>query len=162
MNADDNRKREIVLIQLGKAFFAKRDGMTDADYRGVMLQVTGKSSSADLDASGREKLLAHFKSKGFVVKPKGGKVGKVRPAGVRKPQVTKLMAMYYSLSEAGAVARPGGSEACFVAVETWAKRQLAEHALGPLEVLRFATTEQLNVLVESMKAWARRVDAKVY
>ena len=159
---DANRKREIVLIQLAKAFFAKRDGMTDGDYRAVMRQITGKTSSADLDAAGREKLLQHFKAKGFVVIARPTKPGAVRAAFIREPQVKKLMAMWYALAEAAAVARPASHTACSAAIEAWAKEQLATHTLGPMDALRFATGEQLNHLVEAMKLWGRRVKANIY
>ena len=39
---DPTRKREIVLIQLAKSFFAKRDGLTDEDYRAGLMMVTGQ------------------------------------------------------------------------------------------------------------------------
>ncbi|MFI5448113.1 regulatory protein GemA [Polaromonas sp. UC242_47] len=155
------RKREIVLIQLAKAFFAKRDGMTDDDYRAVMLQLTGQSSSAKLDAAGRDKLLQHFKAKGFVVIAKTGAASRER-GFIREPQVKKLLAMWYALSEAGAVARPASHTACSAAVEAWGKEQLAAHRLGPMDALRFATGEQLNHLVEAMKLWGQRVKANIY
>lgn len=153
------RRRELGLIHMAKAFFASRDGMTADDYRAVVREVTGKTSSADLDAAGRDKLLQHFKAKGFVVKPKPGAA---RAAPIREPQVKKLMAMWYALAEANAVARPANAEACNRAVEAWAKEQLAKHRAGPLDALRFADYDQMNVLVESMKQWGLRVNAKVY
>lgn len=156
---DTVRKRELGLIHMAKAFFAQRDGMTADDYRAVVLQVTGKTSSADLDSAGREKLLQHFKAKGFVVK---AKPGAARAAPIREPQVKKLMAMWYALAEANAVARPASHEACSRALEAWAKEQLATHTLGPMDALRFATGEQLNHLVEAMKLWGRRVKANIY
>ena len=154
----DTRKRELGLIHMAKAFFAQRDGMTADDYRAVVLAVTGKASSADLDADGRQKLLKHFKAKGFVVK---AKPGKARAAFIREPQVRKLLAMWYALSDRGAVAAPAHALACNQAVEKWAKEQLAGTPLGPLDALRFATGEQLNKLIESMKAWGQRVGADV-
>lgn len=162
MSIDATRKRELGLIHMAKAFFAQRDGMTADDYRAVVREVTGKTSSADLDAAGREKLLQHFKAKGFVVKANPAKPGAARPTFIREPQVKKLMAMWYALAEAGAVAQPASHEACSRALEAWAKEQLATHTLGPMDALRFATGEQLNHLVEAMKLWGRRVKANIY
>lgn len=151
-----SRKRELGLIHMAKAHFQATAGMTDDDYRAVVRQVTGASSSADLNAAGREKLLKHFKAKGFVVKAKSG-VSRVAPRF--ESQVTKLLAMWWSLAEAKAVARPAGSQACLRAVEAWGKEQLAKHAAGPMESLRFADGVQLGVLIESMKMWGDRVGA---
>ena len=158
------RKREIVLIQLAKSFFAKRDGLTDADYRAGLMMVTGKASSADLNVVERDKLLKHYKAKGFVVKPNATTAGKpARSAAfIREPQVKKLLAMWYALADAGAVTKPATHAACSDAVQAWAKNQLATHRLGPMDALRFATGEQLNHLVEAMKLWGQRVGAKVF
>lgn len=152
---DPTRKRELGLIHLAKATL----GLTRDDYEHVLLTVTGKTSAADLDAAGREKLLKHFKAKGFVVK---AKAGSARAAFIRAPQVKKLQAMFYALADAGAVVRPASSEACSRAVEAWAKEQLAGTPLGPLDALRFATGAQLGKLIESMKAWMERVGADVF
>lgn len=152
---DPTRKRELALIHLAKATL----GLSRDDYEHVLRAVTGQTSAADLDAAGREKLLKHFKSKGFVVK---AKAGAARALGIREPQIKKLQAMWYSLSDAGAVDRPASIEACNRAVEAWAKEQLATHALGPLDALRFATGAQLDKLIESMKRWGQRVKADIH
>ena len=152
---DPTRKRELALIHLAKATL----GLSRDDYEHVLRAVTGQTSAADLDAAGREKLLKHFKSKGFVVK---AKAGAARALGIREPQIKKLQAMWYALSDAGAVERPASIEACNRAVEAWAKEQLATHALGPLDALRFATGAQLDKLIESMKRWGQRVKADIH
>lgn len=149
---DPTRKRELGLIHLAKAQL----GLSREDYEHVLRELTGQTSAADLDAAGREKLLKRFKSRGFVVK---ARAGAAHARGIRAPQITKLMAMWYALADAGAVARPASGEACSRAVEAWSKEQLATHALGPLDALRFADGLQLNTLIESMKMWGERVDA---
>ena len=154
ITTDPTRKRELALIHLAKATL----GLSRDDYEHVLREVTGQTSAADLDAAGRDKLLRHFKSKGFVVK---AKAGAARAAFIRAPQVRKLQAMWYSLAEVGAVARPASSEACNRAVEAWAREQLAGTPLGPLDALRFATGAQLGKLIESMKGWMERVGADV-
>lgn len=161
MTTDQTRKREIVLIQLAKTFFAKRDGLTDEDYRAGLMMVTGKVSSAALNADERDKLLKHYKAKGFVVKPKTDKPAR-SASFIREPQVKKLLAMWYALADVGAVTKPATHAACSDAVQAWAKDQLATHRLGPMDALRFATGEQLNHLVEAMKLWGQRVKANVF
>jgi phage gp16-like protein len=151
---DSNRKRELALIHMAKAQL----GLTREDYEHVLRAVTGKTSAADLDAAGREKLLKRFKERGFLVK---AKAGSARAAFIREPQVKKLLAMWYALADVGAVARPASVEACSRAVEAWGKEQLAGTPLGPLDALRFATGVQLDKLIESMKRWGERVNAVI-
>lgn len=152
---DLTRKRELGLIHMAKAQL----GLTREDYEHVLREVTGKASSADLNAAEREKLLARFKQGGFAVK---AKAGAAHARSIREPQVTKLMAMWYALADAKAVARPFNSDACVRSVEAWCKEQLDGHELGPLGALRFATGAQMQVLVESMKQWGYRVKADIH
>lgn len=157
LSLDPTRKRELGLIHMAKATL----GLIRDDYEHVLhtVTVTGRASAADLDAAGRDKLLKHFKTKGFVVK---AKAGAARARGIREPQITKLLAMWYALADASAVLRPASSEACSRAVEAWSREQLATHELGPLEALRFATGAQLTKLIESLKGWGDRVGANVH
>ncbi|WP_198086638.1 regulatory protein GemA [Variovorax sp. E3] len=145
---DATRKRELGLIHMAKAHL----GLSREDYEFVIREVTrtNKTSSADLTDAERNTLLQHFKRMGFTVKPKADAA---RP--LPGPQHRKLRALYYTLADAGAVVRPVSPMACDQAVETWAKRQL-----GTLDALRFASSDQLNKLIEEMKSWARRVTAK--
>ncbi len=146
--ATDNRKRELGLIHMAKAHL----GLSTEDYQHVLLTVTGKASAADLDAAGRDKLLAHFKAKGFAVKPVAAGAQPLHSL-----QHRKLRAMWYDLAERGGVTRPASAQACDKAVEVWAKRQLTGTELGPLDALRFATSAQLGKLIEEMKQWLRRM-----
>ncbi|MBK1683405.1 regulatory protein GemA [Rhodoferax fermentans] len=152
---DVQRKRELALIHLAKATL----GLSRADYEHVLRTVTGETSAADLDAAGRDKLLKHFKAKGFQVKPT--LKSKQTRTAAEQPQVRKLRAMWYALAEVGAVAQPTSPGACDLLLEAWAKRQLNGTRLGPLDALRFASGEQLNKLIEEMKAWGLRVGAKI-
>lgn len=148
------RKRELALIHMAKAHL----GLSREDYEFVIQQVTRstKTSAADLTDGERHALLAHFKRKGFTVKPKAGAQ---RP--LNDPQHRKLRAMWYALADVGAVARPADPLACDGAIEAWAVRQLCRPEHGPFSALRFATGEQLVVLTEEMKAWGARVGARI-
>lgn len=148
------RKRELGLIHMAKAHL----GLSREDYEFVIREVTksGKCSAGDLTDAERNTLLQHFKRMGFTVKPKADAA---RP--LAGPQHRKLRALYYTLADAGAVTRPENPLACDKAVETWSKRQLQDSQLGPLDALRFGTSEQLNKLIEEMKAWGRRVGARI-
>ncbi|OGO97371.1 MAG: hypothetical protein A2Z93_06205 [Curvibacter sp. GWA2_64_110] len=145
------RKRELGLIHMAKAHLQ----LSQADYEHVLREVTGKTSAAGLDAAGRDKLLRHFKAKGFKVRIKAGGMS------WGDPQRRKLRAMWYMLAEAGAVDRPANGTACDAAIEAWAKRQLNGTPLGPLDALRFANGEQLRKLIEEMKRWGQRVKADI-
>lgn len=66
-NVDAQRKRELGHIHQGKAAL----GWSDDDYRFHLHNLTGKSSSAELDAIGRAKVLARMATLGY--KPKATK-----------------------------------------------------------------------------------------
>lgn len=149
---DATRKRELGLIHIAKAHL----GLSREDYEYLIRTVTGttKTSAADLTHVERDKVLQHFKAKGFKVQAKAG----AKP--LISPQHKKLRAMWYSLAEVGAVERPASAMACDHAVEAWAKRQ-AHGKVGQIDALRFADSNQLHKLIEEMKAWGLRVKARI-
>ncbi|MDP9990892.1 phage gp16-like protein [Variovorax boronicumulans] len=151
---DATRKRELGLIHMAKAHL----GLSDADYRFVIgaATATKKTSAADLTHGERNLLLQHFKRQGFEVKAKAS-----TPRPLASPQHRKLRAMWYALADAGAVERPEGPIACDHAVEAWAKRQGNSGKVGQIDALRFADSQQLNKLIEEMKAWGMRVKAQI-
>ena len=67
--ADAQRKRELGQIHAGK----KALNWSDDDYRFHLVNITGKSSSADLDAAGRAKVLARMEAAGYKPKATGFK-----------------------------------------------------------------------------------------
>ena len=143
-------RRDVQLIQIGRRAL----GLDDDTYHAMLACLCdGKTSSKDLTPKQRQKVLDHMKARGFVVKP--------RPQvqdGLRADQGRKLRAMWWALADVGAVERPATPNGCAIAVEAWAKRQLSggQH---PLDALRFATGAQMDVLIESLKRWCRRVGA---
>lgn len=82
------RKRELGHIHQGKAALC----WSDDDYRFHLHNLTGKSSSAELDAAGRAKVLARMASLGF--KPK---VAKFQPFD----QAAKIKWLWKKIGEAG-------------------------------------------------------------
>jgi phage gp16-like protein len=129
--------------------------MDDNTYRAMLANLCGgKTSSKALTDVERQKVLRHFKTRGFVLKRKGG--GQTDDGWRRRPLMRKLRALWYLLAEAGAVEHPADAHACDAAIETWAKRQL-----GDLRELRLAHDDALVPLVEAAKQWARRVGAPV-
>lgn len=74
VGADVLRKRELAAIHVAK----KQLGLPDDEYRSLLLSVTGKSSSADLDWKGRKLFLDHCKKLGF--KSKASKTARALPS----------------------------------------------------------------------------------
>lgn len=139
---------EIRLIHIGKTAL----GLDDDTYRAMLAgQCGGKTSSKQLTPRERQKVLSHMKACGFVVQSRGGRA---TGAWHREPQMSKLRAIWYSLADVGAVARPADAQACDDAIEAWDKRQLPR-----LDALRFASGWQMSQLIEDAKAWQARVDA---
>ena len=166
MSASD-RKFELGLIHIGKAYLARQAGMSvkdfDPDYRQLLQRVCGATSSADLDAAGREKLLSHMKSCGFKVVTKAADPATAaRSQALDSPKHKKLRAMWYALADVDAVVRPRNAVLCDQAIEAWAKRQLgANDQVGQLDALRFANGAQMEKLIEEMKRWGERVKANI-
>lgn len=154
MAADTTQATEIKLIHIAKSSL----GLAEDSYRQLLAKYgNGATSSKALTASQRRHLLNHFKACGFKLRPTSGKTGS---EWRREPQMRKLRAMWYRLAEAGAVDQPANGEACDAAIEAWAKRQL-QHDTPPLDALRFASGQQMDKLIEAMKAWGRRVGAEI-
>ena len=86
--AKDQRRRELGHIHQGRAAL----GWTEDDYRFHLVEITGMASSADLDAAGRAKVLAHMAKLGF--KPKSASF---KPFG----QPEKIKWLWKKLDEAG-------------------------------------------------------------
>src|SRR3712207_2796352 len=61
----DTRKRELAQIHIAK----KELGLDDETYRDMLWSIGRVRSSGDLDFTGRKKVLAHLKSRGFKVRP---------------------------------------------------------------------------------------------
>lgn len=76
--------------ELAKIHIAKKElAMDDDTYRAMLMQVAGVSSSKDLSATGRAKVLEHFKAAGF----KGKKTYPKRPHTTdNKAQLQKIEA----------------------------------------------------------------------
>ena len=90
------RKKEIQLIQMGRAYLHQDDDT----YRAMLAGMCGgKTSSKDLNWQERKKVLDHYKACGFVIK------SKTVTGGAHEDAMSKLRAIWYALAEAGAVRR---------------------------------------------------------
>lgn len=93
----DAKRRELAMIHIAK----KQLRMDDETYRTMLFTIARVRSAADLDFTGRKRVLEHLKSRGFTSRP--GKTPRPdRPKNMndadRGPSLKKIEAM---LAEAG-------------------------------------------------------------
>lgn len=128
------RKRELGHIHQGKAALH----WTDDDYRYHLRNVTGKTSSADLDAAGRRKLLDHMAACGW------------RPAApVAKPfgQAEKIAWLWKKLGEADGI-QDASTPALMAFVGRTTGMTVAD--------LKFLPVQQASTVIEALKSWLDR------
>ncbi len=128
-----------------KIHVAKKQLQLDEDdYRQILLEETGRSSSADCTEAELERALRRFEALGFKPLPKAGTAAPAnRPA--QHPVARKARALWISLYHLGAVRSPDEK-----ALESFAKRQLG------CERLVWANQSQGYRLIEALKAMAER------
>lgn len=78
----DTRKSDLAKIHLAK----KQLGMDDDAYRDMLWSVARVKSAADLDSTGRARVLGHLRSRGFRPKQRG----RTTPAGDREFLIRKI------------------------------------------------------------------------
>lgn len=133
---DPQRKRELGLIHMAKATL----GLSREDYEHVCRTVTGKASAAAMDAAERDKLLKHFKAKGFQVKPTA-KSMQARTLA-QDAQSRKVRALWLMLHALGQVRDPSET-----ALAAYVKR------MASVDALQWANH---YAVIESLKSWAMR------
>ncbi len=128
--------RSIAAMHVAK----KELGLDDATYRATLAQVTGKSSSAEMTEPERQKVLEHFRSKGF----KGGSKGSRKP--LEGAYAGKLQALWIAGYNLGLV-RDRDDRALLAFV----KRQTG---LDHVRFLRHA--QDATKAIEGLKGWLER------
>ncbi|WP_423457998.1 regulatory protein GemA [Ottowia sp. VDI28] len=133
-NAFAQRKRELGHIHQGKAALR----WSDDDYRFHLLNLTGKASAAELNGTGRAKVLAHMATLGY--KPK---------AGTFKPfdQAAKIQWLWGQIGKAG-----GLVDASPAALLLFAGRVAGT---GVSDV-KFLPTLEASKVIEALKAMLDR------
>lgn len=126
---------------IAKVHIARQQlGLTEDDYRAVMLRVVGQQSASDCTDRELEQLLGEFQRQGFR--------STSRPSGPRPadhPTARKARALWISLHQLGAI-----DDASETALEAFARRQLG------CDRLQWANQQQTYKLVEALKAIAER------
>lgn len=133
-NVDAQRKRELGHIHQGKAAL----GWSEDDYRFHLHNLTGKSSSAELDAIGRAKVLARMATLGF--KPKAAKF---QPFD----QAAKIKWLWKKIGEAG-----GLRDASPAALLSFVGRTTGTG----VDDLKFLPTLEASKVIEALKAMLDR------
>jgi len=137
-DAGQQRRRAM----LAKVHLAKKQlGLSDDDYRAVLMRVAGAMSAADLDERGLAAVIAEFSAKGFTAKARFP--GQSRAAD--HPSARKARALWISLHQLGEIKNPSEP-----ALEAFAARQMR------VERLQWANQGQCYKLIEALKAIATR------
>jgi phage gp16-like protein len=138
---------------IAKLHIARKDlGLSEDDYRAVLLRETGKRSAGDMTLAELDKALSAFTAQGWkakagrtVVTFGGGKrIGRTA-AAADHPSARKARAMWISLWNLGAVRNSSET-----ALETFAARQLG------VERMQWADQAKCYKLIEALKAMAER------
>ena len=138
--SNPRRATLIKLIQVARRDLGRLSGLDDLAYRDI-LRIVGKSESlAAMTVPNMELVLAHMKSKGFVVRPKTGD----RRQTIN-PDASKVRALWLFLHALGEVRDPSEK-----ALATYVKR------IAKVDDLRWALGDAVTALIETMKKWAMR------
>ncbi|HRL97863.1 MAG TPA: regulatory protein GemA [Acidovorax sp.] len=134
VNVDAQRKRELGHIHQGKAAL----GWTNDDYRFHLQNITGKDSSAQLDAAGRRKVLAHMATLGYAPK-----------STTFKPfdQAAKIKWLWKKIGEAGGL-RDASPAALLVFVGRTSGTGVAD--------VKFLPTAEASKVIEALKSMLDR------
>ena len=132
--AKDQRRRELGHIHQGRTAL----GWTEDDYRFHLVEITGTASSADLDAAGRAKVLAHMAKLGF--KPKSASF---KPFG----QPERIKWLWKKLDEAGGL-RDSSPAALLAFVDRTIGTAVSD--------VKFLPTAQASTVIEALKSMLDR------
>ncbi len=138
--SNPRRATLIKLIQVARRDLGRLSGLDDLAYRDI-LRIVGKSESlAAMTVPNMELVLAHMKSKGFVVRPKTGD----RRQTIN-PDASKVRALWLFLHALDEVRDPSEK-----ALAAYVKR------IAKVDDLRWARGDAVTALIETMKKWAMR------
>lgn len=146
----DRRTQLYTLLGVGnRELHTARAGWCEDDYRLILMQCGaelkgGKYSATTMNIQELEAALGRLKALGFKVKK-----GRSNETW-RGPRVAKLNAMWCALADGGHVRNRSQH-----AMETFCRKRVPG-----LTRLQWATSEQLNKVVEELKQWCRRCNVR--
>lgn len=132
--SDNPAKRDAQLVR----YKATKAGMSNDEYRDWLQGRFGKRSASELDAY--ERRIAHASLNRLLSK-----------LNWREPQIEKLMAIWHALADAGVVHNRNRN-----AMQAWCHRQMPK-----VSALQWASSQQLQALIEALKGWAQRVGVEL-
>ena len=127
--------------------------LSDDNYRALLIQLTGHSSSKAMTQPQRRTVREHLQRL-------AARMGIEQPAtrqrpladaqfaqakAAASPRERKVWALWHQLHRDGLVDNPSAA-----ALNAWVKRQVG------VDALRFCTGPQLDTLIEALKAWGDR------
>jgi phage gp16-like protein len=143
---------------VAKIHIAKKQlGLDDDVYRSVLSHVTNKTSCSSMTVPELEKVLTHFKNKGFKAKKTASNKKLSPQSGTAKhAEIDKIRAIWITMAQHGFI--QDGSE---TALCTYAKRMTSKSNQGAgVESVAWLNSTQAYVVLESLKKWHRRLMAK--
>ena len=122
-------------------------GLSDDDYRALLVNLTGKNSSKALGVQEQARVRDHMQHLGErlgVLKPtRQRSFAQTRAAA--SPRERKVWALWNQLHRDGVIQNHSAP-----ALNAWVKRQVG------VDALRFCNAAQLDALIEALKAWQLR------
>ena len=122
------------------------------DYRALLVNLTGKSSSTDMCQAERTKVRDHMQALAErlgVARParRGAMTGQqfAKSKAEASPREKKVWALWHQLHRDGLVDNPSKA-----ALDAWVTRTVH------VSTLRFCTPAQLDTCIEALKAWNKR------
>ncbi len=135
---------------LAKIHIAKQDlGLDRETYEAILWHQAKVHSSADLDAAGRGKVLAYFKSKGWSPKRGKGSPTSQHKAPGSKSQADKIRALWITMHKAGMI--KNGSEQ---SLNHYVKR------ITGIDQVDWLYSNKANRVIESLKQWQARMETQ--
>lgn len=134
----DRRRRDLARIHLAK----KELALDDEAYRDLLWAIARVRSAADLDWTGRRRVLEHLRKLGAHFGARAGGHGEDKQARL-------VRWLWHRLRELGAL-HEGADDAR--ALAAFVRRQTGK------DVLAWLSTEEARGLIENLKQWVRRVE----
>lgn len=139
-SAQQRRKNELAMIHIAKNAL----GLDRETYELTLSNLcNGKRSSADLDWQERQKVLQHFKSKGWINKP-AKKARTERPLA-NSDQIKMIRGLWIELHQMGQLKDPSEQ-----AINRFAKRQFS------VDRVEWLDGKQASNMIEALKGWVAR------
>lgn len=132
------RSKIIQFIHIAKS----QMGMDTDTYRQMLLSITGKTSTSDMNPGQLNKVLAAMEAKGFVVKP--SYKARTTRSLASYPQAKKLRSLWLEMYAQGIV-RDSSEEA----LRRWVKRETKVDGLQWLE------SDKASMAIERLKKWQK-------